>query len=149
MSNLIAHAKRELAILRGPSPEPDEMQDAIEAHVLAMVKMFADEGHSGSSAAYTLDILKKVLAFEPITPLTGADDEWVSVDGPSEGDPERACFYQNNRCSRVFKDANGAYDSQGRVFRDPDGTYWTNSESRTPVTFPYTPTTEIVDRAVN
>lgn len=144
MSNLVEHAKRELAILRGPEAAPDEMQDAIEAHVLKMVEMFADEGHSGSSANYSLSILNKVLAFEPITPLTGGDDEWNEI-AEQNGKP----LYQNNRCSRVFKEGDNAYDIQGKVFRDPDGGCWTNSESRTPVTFPYTPSTVIVDRAAS
>lgn len=139
---LIEHAKRELALMRGPADQPDEMQDAIEAHVLKMVETFADEGHSGSSGAYTLSILSKVLAFEPVTPLTGNDDEWVEV-GAQNGKP----LYQNNRCGRVFREGDDyAYDIEGKVFRDPDGSCFTSRDSRVPVTFPYTPMTETVDR---
>jgi hypothetical protein len=137
MSNLEDYAKRELALLRRPGDEPDEMQDAIEANILKMVAMFAYEGHSGSSASYTISILEKILRFEPVTPLTGADDEWNEID------PD--CF-QNNRCGRVFKDSKDgqAYDSQGRVFTDPDGYSYTSTDSRVPVTFPYRPKIEYV-----
>ena len=34
---------------------------------------------------------------------------------------------------------------RGKVFRDPDGFCFTNRDSRTPVTFPYTPATVYVD----
>jgi hypothetical protein len=140
-SNLVNYAKQELALLRGPAGEPDEMQDAIEANVLQMVEIFSREGHSGSSAAYTIGILEKVLRFEPLTPLTGADDEWVILDYG----PEMAA--QNKRCSHVFRRSDGtAYDSQAIVFEDPDGTRWNTKDSSRDITFPYTPTVEIVKR---
>jgi hypothetical protein len=141
MSNLIAHAKTELARLRKPGDEPDEMQDAIEANVLKIVEAFAEGRHSGSSAAYTLAIVKKVLAFEPVSPLMGDDDEWGEVANTDE------MTHQNKRCSHVFKRRDGtAYDINAVVFRDPDGSCWTGSESHRDITFPYTPKTEIVDR---
>ena len=140
-SNLELYAEHELALLRGPSGEPDEMQDAIEANVLSIVRAFADGGHSGFSAACTLGIVKKVLVFEPVTPLTGADDEWTMLD--LLGDT----VAQNKRCSHVFKRRDGtAYDSEGFVFEDPDGSRWTNSQSHRDIAFPYTPGTEIVKR---
>lgn len=132
----ITFAKAELARIRGD--EPDEMQDAIEKHILKMIRAFSDEGHSGSSASYTIGILEKLLRFEPITPLTGADDEWNEVgDG----------YWQNRRCGRVFKGTDGrAYDIDGRVFMDPDGCAYTSRDSRVYVTFPYTPTIQYVRR---
>lgn len=134
--NLVSHAKRELILLRGPNGR-EVMQDAIERNVLTMVRIFADEGHSGSSAGYTVGLLEKVLRFEPITPLTGADGEWVQV---AEG------VWQNARCSHVFKRADGdAYDIEGRVFREPSGVCFTRRGSRVPVTFPYRPKREYVD----
>ena len=134
MSNLVNHAKRELALVGGAD---DEMQSAMNEHLIRMVETFADEGHSGFSASYAVAVLQKLLRFEPLTPLTGADNEWHEV-APGT--------FQNVRCSHVFKDETGAYDINGRVFRDPDGSCWTNGDSRVPVTFPYTPTTEYVDR---
>ena len=143
MSNLLTHAKEELRRLRDPADGPDEMQDAIEANVLKIVEVFAEAGHSGSSAPYTLGILQKVLAFEPVTPLTGEDDEWVIHDHDDR------CYAQNKRCGRVFKQRDGvAYDIEAVVFRDPDGSCWTGADSHRDITFPYVPKTEIVDRPV-
>jgi hypothetical protein len=134
LSNLIKYAERELALLGGAD---DEMQKAMNAHVLKMVALFADEGHSGFSAAYSIGILERLLRFEPLTPLTGADSEWCEV---SEN------VFQNRRCGHVFKGPDGAaYDIDGRIFREPSGACYTNHQSRVPVTFPYTPKREYVD----
>lgn len=114
--------------------------------VMKMVTVFSEEGHSGFSALMAISLFEKVARFQPLTPLTGEPSEWIAVDGPSEGDPGSAKLFQNNRCPHVFKDAKGAYDSEGRVFREPDGACFTSRDSRVPVTFPYTPTREYVDR---
>jgi hypothetical protein len=151
MSNLIDHAKREFRVagwMDERGKYSDEMQGMICDHVLKLIEMFSDEGHSGSSAPYAINLFSKLAKFEPITPLTGEDDEWVMHDygnGPS---------YQNKRASHVFKDADGkAYDIDGKVFwewsgtkEDPYKSHYTCRESRVYVTFPYTPSTEYVYR---
>lgn len=105
--------------------------------VLNMIKQFADEGHSGMSAGLAISLFSRLAKFEPLTPLTGEDDEWNQIaDGT----------WQNKRCSRVFKDAEGrAYDIEGRVFREPSGACYTSRDSRVYVAFPYEPKTEYVD----
>lgn len=105
--------------------------------VMKMIDVFAEEGHSGYSANMAISLFERVARFEPLTPLTGDDDEWNEV---GEGE------YQNRRCSHVFKGADGrAYDIDGKVFREPSGACFTSSESRVYVTFPYTPKREYVD----
>lgn len=160
MSNLHNHAMAEFRAAGWTDADGkfnDEMQEDICKHILKLLDVFADEGHSGSSAPYAVNLFKKLAMFEPIVPLTGEDWEWHE---PSPG------VFQNKRCSRVFKQAdrfNGqAYDIDGRVFYEwnerplePDeegypGTRrfkssYTSRESMVPVTFPYTPTTEYVE----
>lgn len=138
MGNLMQHARKEMALLRGPETEPDEMQDAIDKCVFDIVEIFEEQGHSGSSAPYVISCLEKILRFEPITPLTGSDEEW--------DDNCRDGILQNNRCSRVFKEvATGeTYDIHGRVFVEPDGSAYTSRDSRVAVQFPYRPSTEYV-----
>lgn len=160
MSNLNKHAINEFRAagwLNEDGSYKDEMQAAICEHVLALLKVFSDEGHSGSTAPYTVNLFKTLAMFEPIVPLTGEDWEWNEVgDG----------VFQNKRCSRVFKQAdrfNGqAYDVDGKVFyewverpldEDEEGypgtrrfkSSYTSKDSRVPVTFPYTPKTEYVE----
>lgn len=102
--------------------------------------MFSEQGHSGFSASYAINILEKLLRFEPITPLTGNDDEWTELDY------DKDTKYQNKRYSRVFKDADGkAYDSEGKIFSDNGGKSWYQSkDSRVYIDFPYVPKTEKV-----
>jgi hypothetical protein len=124
----------------------DEMQEMICNHVMALLDVFADEGHSGSSAPYAISLFEKLAKFEPVAPLTGEDWEWTDV-GEQSGKP----LWQNKRCSHVFKDENGAYDIDGIVWYEwwPDEetgekykSHFTNRESCVPVTFPYVPKTE-------
>lgn len=133
--NLLAHAEREL-----PKPSGDDMQALMNAQLKELVLVFSTHGHSGFSASWARQCLDKLLAYQPLRPLTGEPDEWNEVgDG----------VFQNNRCGRVFKQAdrfNGqAYDLDGRVFREPSGACYTSRDSMVPITFPYTPTTEYVD----
>lgn len=158
MSNILEHAKRELDLIGMTADNEEEMNRMMREHILKMIQVFADEGHSGFSANYAVNILSKLLKFEPISPLTGDDSEWTELDYGSD------MKYQNKRLSRVFKGADGrAYDIEGTVFYewverslDPEeegypGTkrfksYYTGRDSRTYITFPYTPTTQYVER---
>lgn len=163
MSNLNKHAWLEFKAagwLDENDKFKDDMQEAICNHILALLKVFADEGHSGTTAPYTVDLFKKLAMYEPIVPLTGEDWEWQDVSDRSDGTK----WYQNKRCSHVFKDKDGAYDINGRVFwewseiplhegeegypgmSEPYKSYYTGRDSRTPVTFPYTPSTVYVWR---
>jgi hypothetical protein len=104
--------------------------------IMKMIEVFAEEDHSDFSAGMAVSLFQRLASWEPLTPLTGEDDEWMEVgDG----------YYQNRRCSHVFKRNGAAYDIEGRVFRKPNGACFTSSDSRIPVTFPYTPKREYVD----
>lgn len=137
MSNLIEHAKQEFAVL-GWDKTDDEMQNQMCEDVLSLLRVFSEQGHSGFSANYALNLFDKLARYQPISPLTGNDNEWVLVDSEDQ-------VYQNKRCSHVFKKGGGqAYDINGRVFIDKDGCAYTNRDSRVPIEFPYTPHTEYV-----
>lgn len=135
MSNLESHAKKEMEIA-GLFSKDSDYEGALGDAVMKMIKVFAHEGHSGFSAGMAISVFEKVARFEPLTPLTGADSEWMEV---GKG------MFQNVRCSHVFKQNGQAYDIDGKVFREPDGSCFTNFDSRVPVTFPYTPKREYVD----
>lgn len=139
----------------------DEMQKYMCEHVLKLLKVFSDEGHSGFTAPYAVAMFKTLAMFEPLVPLTGEDWEWVEVhDGT----------FQNKRCGRVFKSADRfdgqAYDIEGIVFYEwnerPLDEYetgypgtirykssYSSKESHVPITFPYTPTTVYQERESN
>ena len=132
----------------------DEMQEMICDHVLALLEVFADEGHSGTTASYTIELFSKLAKFDPIVPLTGEDWEWNNVSDASGCET-----YQNKRCGAVFKSAD-RFDGQpyyldGKVFwewyKSDDGemskSYFISGDSQVPIVFPYTPKSEYVFRA--
>ena len=105
--------------------------------------VFDGEGHSGSSAPYTINLFSKLASFEPIVPLTGEDWEWF----------DHGYSKQNIRCSHVFKQPDRfdgqAYDIDAVIFwewiefeGEVSKSYFTNSDSHQPITFPYTPKRE-------
>lgn len=139
-SNLVIHARRELEIIQAAANEDeggiDEFQQAINEQLLEMVETFSGGGHSGGSAGYTIGLLPRLLSYEPLTPLTGADDEWVVVvDGPC-GD---SGLEQNSRCSHVFREDGVAYDIDAVVYRESNGVEFTGWDSARRVEFPYVP----------
>jgi hypothetical protein len=134
MSNLVEWAKLELERI---GDQNDSMQQSMNRDILQIVEMFSEQGHSGFSASYALNMITRLLDWKPITPLTGEDDEWCDVP---KWDKDKNC-QQNKRCSAVFRynfDNSTAIYIDGKVFSDDGGkTWWNNRNSRVPVIFPY------------
>lgn len=130
--SLLAHANFELRhmLLGG------EMDREMAMNVLQLIKVFSEQGHSGFSASYCISLVTKLMKYEPITDLTGEDDEWVEV-GPD--------LFQNRRMGGVFKQNGQAYFIDGKIWRTRSGACYTNFQSRVPVVFPCIPKSEYVD----
>ena len=139
MSNLIRHAEEEFK-RAGYIPLHEEQEDGpnqwIQENIIELLKVFSEQGHSGFSAPYCINMFAKLAKFELLTPLTGEDDEWIEVSDS---------LWQSKRCHSVFKDENSAWDIDGKVFREPNGCCYTSAKSRVPVTFPYMPKKVYVD----
>ena len=73
----------------------------------------ADQGHSGCSIEATKSVLFDLLNELPLTPIEGADDEWVLAY-----DTEDSKVYQNLRRSKLFK----IVHTDGQVQYDDFGT---------------------------
>lgn len=131
----INHAKQEFEVLGWPGD--CEMQQMVCDNIFELLEVFSKQGHSGSSAPYVIDLFKRLAMFEPISNLTGEDDEWVEV---SDG------LWQNKRDSEVFKNKDDeAYWISGKIFVEKNGASYTNRESRVPVEFPWSrPKPEII-----
>ena len=130
------HALSEFQLL-GWLDSEDSMQKMVCQNVLDLLDVFGEQGHSGSSAPYVMNLFKELAMFKPISPLTGEASEWCEV---GHG------LFQNKRCSEVFKDDTSAYWISGKIFRDKDGLTYTNIDSRVPVEFPWTmPEPEVID----
>jgi len=103
--------------------------------VLELCEIFEKQGHSGMSAAVVGSLFNTLRRWEPITLLTGEDDEWNEIGED---------LFQNKRCLSVFKKNGEAYQSDYYIFVDKTGARYTTSRSRRAITFPYSPKHEYV-----
>lgn len=114
--------------------------------VAEIMELFARQGHSGTSAALVAEATYKLMNHQPLTPLTGEDDEWH--------DPYGGGAFQNKRYSALFKTSTlegvEYTDVDAVTFEDVDdlGNYFTNGtlieqwhKAQPPITFPYVPPT--------
>lgn len=108
--SLIEHAKSELARINFGEED--------SAAMVAILEKFFDQWDSGGAVSCAAPVLQRLIAGKPLSPLTGADDEWYDPMGDGQ-------VLQNVRCSTVFKEGDRAYniDEPGRPL----------------ITFPYWP----------
>jgi hypothetical protein len=107
---LVDKAQFELELLMN-NPEGTPIIKEYVPEVMALVKKFADSGQSGASAPFTsaiiVQVLKKLLAHEPLGDgIMGTDDEWSDCSSYEDAVPGTGSF-QNKRLSSVFKEGNG------------------------------------------
>ncbi len=102
--------------------------------VCALIDVFCEQGHSGGSAITAVEMFRKLALYEPLSPLTGADDEWDDIS------EEMGCpTWQNLRCHSVFKRRDGVVeDLHFYAFAQPNGVTFRCSESSKRISFPYT-----------
>jgi len=107
MSNLIEHARRELALVE-TGPDGDR---ALADSILKAVEGFDSySGHSGGSASVATEWLNRLLQFKNLSPLTNDPNEWMNVCEQSGYE-----MWQSNRCPEAFS-------------HDGGNTYWLLSE---------------------
>lgn len=97
MSNLVDHARRELAII-------GEDADTTEG-LVRVVEAFAAMGHSGSSAFYCAGALDRLLRYQPLSALTNDPEEWTHIADDVAGQPD---LWQSTRNPEAFSNDAGA-----------------------------------------
>lgn len=135
---LVEFAEMELdRILKGCTDNDGlDMQKHINHDIMQIIRTFAEQGHTGFTGNYVLNIIERLLRFQPLSELTGSDDEWINT---SEYGSE-VTYYQNKRCPAIFKDKDGrAYNVEGKIFSEDGGKTWfTSKDSKVYIDFPYT-----------
>ena len=128
-SDFISYAQKELE-KAGLFDKDSDYGGMLGESTMRLIKMFSIEDHSGWSASIQRNIFDRLANYNPLQPLTGEDDEWNEVWNG---------VYQNKRCSHVFKEGKDgqAYDSEGKIFRDKNGSTYQSRDSRVFITFPY------------
>jgi hypothetical protein len=132
--NLIDYVKDELKAA-GYNPDEDGPSGWMYENIIDLITVFSKQGHSGFSANHCINLFNKLARYEPLVPLSDNDEEWVEVSDN---------LWQNKRCSHVFKDKDKAWDIDGRIFVEKDGSCFTSSDSKVIITFPYNPKSEYI-----
>lgn len=100
--SLVDYAQKELS-RAGLFDEDSDYGGMLGGACLAIIEIFASQGHSGLSASITTEIVGKLMRFEPLTPLTSDPSEWMLVD--EDGD---AKTWQSLRKPSAFSHDGGA-----------------------------------------
>lgn len=119
--NSLDHAKLELQTA-GFFDKDSFYEGMIGEAVMQLMEVFDKQGHSGHSAPIVANLFHKLANYEPLLPITGKDEEWGDVRDLGNGKP----WYQNKRCSALFKDGEDgeAYYIDAIVKRDQNGVCW-------------------------
>lgn len=150
MASYIEYAKAEFKRL-GYIPVDKKQEEGpnkwIQENVLALLEVFSKQGHSGSSAPFCVEYFRKLASFEPLSPITGEEDEWFEC---SKG------VFQNRRLFSVFKEGKDGHPHylNAIVWRNQKGYTYTGTaidktgrtvKSHQYIRFPFTPKTFYVD----
>lgn len=145
-------AKNEVELAKiANSKDGDELDGYVCAcyeSALEAFNVLCNQGHSGMSINITKDILVRLIAGKPLTPIEDTEDVWSSVP---ERHSDGTLVYQCNRMSSLFKhvelDGSVGYNDVDRVTCenvDLGISYFSSLANRLynelhPVTFPYYP----------
>lgn len=97
MSNLVDHARRELALCGQTAEDPAYADSIVRA-----VEAFASYGHSGGSMFMAIEQITALLRFENLSPLTDDPGEWIDRS-PESGVP----MWQSRRNPAAFSTDGG------------------------------------------
>jgi hypothetical protein len=100
-SNLCQHAKRELE-LAGLFDEDSDYGGMLGRFAYEIVRTFASQGHSGASAEIVVDLVARLMRYQPLTPITTNPDEWIDQSEVS-GTP----LWQSKRDPSLFSTDGG------------------------------------------
>ena len=118
-SNLVKHAETELR-LAGLFDANSDYEGMLGQSVLALVRCFSAQGHSGFSAQMTLNVFNRVARFKTLTEITSDPSEWRNISDMTPG--ESPAVWQNLRQSSCFSNDGGKTyydidDNDGRAMR--------------------------------
>jgi hypothetical protein len=126
--SIIEQAKIELAAINFGAED--------SAVMIEIMEKFFDQWDSGGAVHAVAPVLQRLIAGQPLGPLTGEDSEWFDPMGDG-------IMLQNKRYSSVFKDwrdgeghLSAAAGEGKQMIRDIDNPAWDGS-------FPYDPQTRL------
>ena len=105
---LVEHAKYEMQLV-GLFDKDADYNGLLPEAVIALLDLFASQGHSGGSAAVTIDLFSRLAKFENLSPLSDKPEEWFKPEDDVE-------LWQSKRKPSVFSKDGGKtwYDLDDR-----------------------------------
>lgn len=105
-----------------------DMQEMMNEDVMELLKVFEEQGHSGFSASWAINLFSKLAKYKLITEIEDNPEDW-DENG------------QHKYISSVFKrDEGTCYYMYGRLFAEPSSdNFFYNKASNVDVTFPIKP----------
>ena len=104
---LVDFAKTELA-KAGLFDKDSDYDGMIGQSVMALMKVFANQGHSGFSAQLTRAVFDKLVNFKPLSPLTNDSKEWNIIEGDDPRNPPNTpTCWQSRRNPEAFSEDGG------------------------------------------
>jgi len=104
LRTLVEHTKDELE-RAGLFDEDSDYGGMLADSVLAIMKVFAKQGHSGFSAQMCRELFHRLSNFETLTPITSDPEEWQDISEIAGG--EKGQMWQNKRNPAIFSDDGG------------------------------------------
>ena len=101
MSDLIRHAENEMR-LAGLYDKDADYGGLIPQAVMALVKVHAEQGHSGGSHQIVMEIFNLVANYKTLSPITDDSAEWL----PDRGGVNEP-MWQSNRDPSLFSTDGG------------------------------------------
>jgi hypothetical protein len=116
-------ARKELD-LAGMFDKDSDYEGMLGEAVMDLIELFASQGHSGFSAAMTVDLFDRLASYKPLTELTDNPDEWNDVSEFQGGKPG----WQSTRSPSCFSNDGGKtywdIDEDYYKHTDEDGLVW-------------------------
>ncbi len=104
LRTLVEHTKDELE-RAGLFDEDSDYGGMLADAVMAIMKVFAKQGHSGFSAAMCRELFHRLSNFETLTPITSEPEEWYDISVACGG--EKGKMWQNTRNPAIFSEDGG------------------------------------------
>ena len=108
IAGLMDHAKEELD-RAGLFDKDSDYEGMIGNCVMALMKVFCEQGHSGFSAPWVVDVFSNLTSWKTLTPISDDPSEWGEV----EMDKDKKTW-QNKRNPALFS------NDEGKTFWDVD-----------------------------
>lgn len=138
IATMVEHAKYEL---QKAGVFGSKYNESVAEDVSNLLKLFSEQGHSGFSAGIVITLFNTLAKREPLSPLTGAADEWDDMSEYSGTE-----LHQNKRDSRVFKEGSGNFYQieATNVVKEDGSSFLCSNVTKQFDSFPYSPSVDTI-----